>query len=59
MGKRAANGARGLSSNMPTVLKPSRRSVARVSGASRNAAMGSGASAVASWPEGKTHAGVL
>ena len=40
VGKRAANGARGLSSSAPTLLKPSRRSVARVSGASRNASIG-------------------
>ena len=39
-GKRAANGARGLSISVPTDLKPSRRSVVRVSGVSRNASIG-------------------
>ncbi len=40
-----ANGARGLSSSEPTVLKPSRRNVARVSGGQpHKAAIGNGAS---------------
>ena len=50
-GKRAANGARGLSRSAPTDLKPSRRSVVQVSGESRNASIGSGANASASCPE--------
>ncbi len=56
-GKRAANGARGLSSSVPMVLKPSRRNVRQVSGESRSASTGSGASACASWPEGRTGEG--